>query len=129
MYGHAPFHMNDIHVERVGIWANNMGINNDDIANTCEYKWTCKGQFWDGEVGTCRREMGKVGQGENGKGKGKVRGWKCYQVENKDPISSNEICLIMCEILFMDEVVYRWQLFATECDHINEIKFWMDFFV
>jgi len=30
--------MNDIHVERVGIWANNMGINNDDIANTCEYK-------------------------------------------------------------------------------------------
>ncbi len=38
MYGHAPFHMNDIHVERVGIWANNMGFNNDDIANTCEYK-------------------------------------------------------------------------------------------
>lgn len=51
MYGHAPFHMNDIHVERVGIWANNMGFNNDDIANTCEYKWTCKGQFWDGEGG------------------------------------------------------------------------------
>jgi hypothetical protein len=24
----------------VGIWANNMGFNHDDIANTCEYKWT-----------------------------------------------------------------------------------------
>ncbi len=129
MYGHAPFHMNDIHVERVGIWANNMGFNNDDIANTCEYKWTCKRQFGDGEVGTCRREMGKVGQGENDKGKGKVRGWKYYWVENKDPISSNEICPIMCEILFMEEVEYKWQLFATECDHINEIKFCMDFFV
>ncbi len=69
MYGHAPFHMNDIHVERVGIWANNMGFNNDAIANTCENKWTCKGQFLDGEVGTCRREMRKVGQGENDKGK------------------------------------------------------------
>jgi hypothetical protein len=30
--------MNDIHVERVGIWANSMGFNNDGIANTCEYK-------------------------------------------------------------------------------------------
>jgi len=38
MYGHAPFHMNDIHVERVEIWANNMGFNNDDIVNMCEYK-------------------------------------------------------------------------------------------
>jgi hypothetical protein len=46
-----------------------MGFNNDAIANTCENKWTCKGQFLDGEVGTCRREMRKVGQGENDKGK------------------------------------------------------------
>jgi hypothetical protein len=88
-----------------------------------------EGTIWDREVGTCRREMEKVGQGKNDKGKGKVRGWKYYWLENKDPISSNEICPIMCEILFMDEVEYKWQLFATECDHINEIKFWMDFFV
>jgi hypothetical protein len=24
-----------------------------------------EGTIWDGEVGTCRREMGKVGQGES----------------------------------------------------------------
>jgi hypothetical protein len=33
-----------------------------------------EGTIWDREVGTCRREMEKVGQGKNDKGKGKVRG-------------------------------------------------------